>query len=135
MLINELNQNIPQKAYATRAQSQHLANELKKEFPQADIKVEKKAVSPVHYLRILRSDINQITDFFKNRVGLDSLPLTQEQLGVTGKYQKSMLSYEAIRYLIQKILGIDAKEILDQDQRYVQDYLGFSISKLQPCAK
>lgn len=34
-------------------------------------------------------------------------------------------NYEAIGYLIKEILGVDAKEILDQDQKYVRDYLGF----------
>lgn len=129
MLINELNQNIPQKAYATRAQSQHLANELKKEFPQADIKVEKKAVSPVHYLRILRSDINQITDFFKNRVGLDSLPLTQEQLGVTGKYQKSMLSYEADGVIYTIVVASSGRAPTDDASK-----INVSIKELTPAA-
>ena len=40
-------------------------------------------------------------------------------------------NYEAIGYLIKETLRVDAKEILDQDQKYVRDYLGFFISKLQ----
>jgi hypothetical protein len=129
MLINELDQNTPKKAYATRAQSQHLANELKRDFPQADIKVEKKGISPVHYLRILRSDINQITDFFKNRVGLDSLPLTQEQLAVTGKYQKSMLSYLADGIVYTLLVASSGRSPTDDANK-----INVSIKELTPAA-
>lgn len=129
MLINELDQNTPKKAYATRAQSQHLANELKRDFPQADIKVEKKGISPVHYLRILRSDINQITDFFKNRVGLDSLPLTQEQLAVTGKYQKSMLSYLADGIVYTLVVASSGRSPTDDANK-----INVSIKELTPAA-
>lgn len=82
-----------QKNYANRQQTQQLADNLKKTFPDVRFQVEKKAVSPVHYIRILDSDIDTMTEYFR-QMKLQNLPATSEQLNITGKYQSNILSFD-----------------------------------------
>lgn len=93
MLLLELDPNEqPQIAYSDPAQTRSFAANLQKDLPNIKVKAEKKAVSPVNYVRILGTDINAVTEYFKRR-GFTSIPLTAAQLNVTGKYQNSMLSF------------------------------------------
>lgn len=94
MLMFEVENPKPdQETYANRQQAQHLANNLKKTFPDVRFQVEKKSVSPVHYIRILDTDIDTMTQYFQ-QLGLQSLPATDQQLIITGKYQNNILSFE-----------------------------------------
>lgn len=116
----------PEKQYSDRAQTQALAKNLEKAFPGAKIKAEKKAVSPVSYVRIIGSDIDTVTEFFK-RQGLQSLPLTAEQLNVTGKYQNSMLSYDAGGVIYTIVVASSGRSSPED-----KDKISVSIKELTP---
>jgi hypothetical protein len=80
--------------FATRAETAELATNLAQQMPQIRFKVEKKPTSPVFYIRVFGTDLQQMITYF-NSHGLDSLPLEPQQAAISGKYRRSILSYYA----------------------------------------
>lgn len=117
----------PEKQYSDRNQTQMLAKNLEKVFPNAKIKAEKKAVSPVNYVRIIGSDVDEVTEFFQKQ-GLQSLPLTAEQRNVTGKYQNSTLSYDAGGVIYTIVVASSGRGSAPEDK----DKIAVSIKELTP---
>ena len=89
-LVNELAVDA---RFATRAETQALAQRLQAQMPEYNFKVEKKAISPVTYVRIFGADKADILNYFK-QFNLDSLPLEPEQAGISGKYRSNILSFQ-----------------------------------------
>lgn len=78
--------------YATKAEMQHLARELMLQMPGIRFEVEKKAISPVTYIRIKGGEKPAILAYFKS-LGLDPLPPEPEQLSISGQYRSNILSF------------------------------------------
>jgi len=79
--------------FATKAETTVLANNLQAQMPEYRFKVEKKATTPVIYIRIFGADKADILNYFKQHK-LDSLPLEPEQAGISGKYVNNILSFQ-----------------------------------------
>jgi hypothetical protein len=78
--------------YATRAELKHLATQLEKQMRGVRFEVEKKAISPVPYIRIKGGEKPAILAYF-NSLGLDPLPPEPEQLALSGQYKSNILSF------------------------------------------
>jgi hypothetical protein len=90
MKIFELADNLQ---YATKGQTKELAQNLGDQMPQFRFEPQKKAVSPVNFIRVFNANKSDMIKYFKDQ-GLDSLPLEPEQAGISGKYRGNILSYD-----------------------------------------
>jgi hypothetical protein len=124
MRFNEfsLNEDLAVDArYATKAEMQHLANELMKQMPGYRFEVEKKAVSPVFYIRIKGAEKPAILAYFAS-LGLDPLPPEPEQLPISGQYRANILSFSTSSQALVDI-PVNKQHKIPQEKQQAQEVI------------
>lgn len=101
--------------YATRAELGILATNLGSVMPGIRFEVEKKAESPVIYIRIKGAQREDITNYFAS-LGLDELPPDPDQLRISGQYRANILSYSTTSDVIDQIKPGKAHQLPSDDQ-------------------
>lgn len=107
--------------YATKAEVTLLAANLSAQMPDYRFEVEKKAVSPVVYIRIKGAEKQAIVSYFKS-IGLDPLPPEPEQLPISGQYRANILSFATAGKALVDIKP-DKKHDIPQDKQQAQEVI------------